>query len=343
MENSTSNVFGSLLKDLRERRNLTQQALGYKIGKKSRGDIQAWESGRHLPKERETVLALARALSPLTEGEVDRLLLAAHHATEYQRLASPAHENAATEYVRVPFTVEDLPADFVPRPHEFDSLVEMLLNSKRKGLVAITAALRGAGGYGKTTMARALCHDPRIRETFGDGILWVTLGENPGNLVGKIEDLIYALSKERPGFTGIDAAAAHLAMLLVDRTILIVVDDVWNPAHLHPFLQGGRHCTRLITTRDDSVLPSQTQRIQVDAMRRDEALQLLERRSSNGVDRKSKAWLAQENPSDKEKGYATRALAASSGIVHARGTDCETDSESQIVRVSAKAALQTAG
>ncbi len=82
MDNSTSNVFGSMLRELRERRNLTQQALGYKIGKKSRGDIQAWESGRHLPKERETVLALARALSPLTPGEVDRLLLAAHHVPE---------------------------------------------------------------------------------------------------------------------------------------------------------------------------------------------------------------------------------------------------------------------
>ena len=80
MDNSTSNVFGSMLKELRERRNLTQKALGYKIGKKSRGSIQAWESGHHLPKERETVLALARALSPLTSGEVDRLLLAAHHA-----------------------------------------------------------------------------------------------------------------------------------------------------------------------------------------------------------------------------------------------------------------------
>ncbi len=93
MDNSTSNVFGSMLRELRERRNLTQQALGYKIGKKSRGDIQAWESGRHLPKERETVLALARALSPLTPGEVDRLLLAAHHAPEYQTLASPIHES----------------------------------------------------------------------------------------------------------------------------------------------------------------------------------------------------------------------------------------------------------
>src|SRR5438270_8946859 len=114
MDNSTSNVFGPLLKELRERRNLTQKALGYKIGKKSRGDIQAWESGHHLPKERETVLALARALSPLTPGEVDRLLLAAHHVPEYQTLAPPARESAAAEHVRGPFMVEDLPFDFVP-------------------------------------------------------------------------------------------------------------------------------------------------------------------------------------------------------------------------------------
>ena len=169
----------------------------------------------------------------------------------------------ALQQVRVPFMVEDLPADYVPRPREFNALIEKLLDQQREEPAAIIAALRGAGGYGKTTMAKAICHDPRIRETFG-GVLWVTLGENPGNLVGKIEDLIYALSNERPGFTSIEAAVAHLAMLLAERTILIVVDDVWNPAHLHPFLQGGRHCTRLITTRDDSVLPSQAQRIQDD-------------------------------------------------------------------------------
>ena len=55
--------------------------------------------------------------------------------------------------------VEDLPADYVPRPREFEVLIEKLLDQQREEPVAITAALRGAGGYGKTTMARALCHD----------------------------------------------------------------------------------------------------------------------------------------------------------------------------------------
>ena len=163
----------------------------------------------------------------------------------------------------------------MPRPNEFDALIRKLLDEKREEPVAITAALRGAGGYGKTTMAQALCHDERIRQAFDDGILWVTLGEHPGNLVGKVEDLIYMLSHERPGFTGIDAAGARLAELLADRDILLVVDDVWDAMHLKPFLQGGKRCARLITTRNEDVLPANAQSLVVDAMQPDEAVQLL--------------------------------------------------------------------
>src|SRR2546421_3267688 len=176
---------------------------------------------------------------------------------------------------RVPFMVEELPADYVARPREFEALIEKLLDQRREEPVAITAALRGAGGYGTTTMARALCHDERVQQAFDDGILWVTLGESPGNLVGKVEDLIHLLNQERPGFTGIDAAGARLAELLAERDILLVVDDVWDGMHLKPFLQGGKRCARLITTRNEEVLPANTQSQVVDAMRPDEAVQLL--------------------------------------------------------------------
>jgi WD40 repeat protein len=179
------------------------------------------------------------------------------------------------QQVRVPFMVEDLPSDFVARPREFEALIDQLLDQQREEPVAITAALRGAGGYGKTTMAKALCHDERIQQAFDDGILWVTLGENPGDLVGKVEDLIYTLNKERPGFTGMNAATAYLAELLADRDILLVLDDVWDAMHLKPFLQGGKHCARLITTRNEETLPANAQSLVVDAMQPDEAVQLL--------------------------------------------------------------------
>ena len=192
---------------------------------------------------------------------------------EWQKLVNDL--NTRCQQTRVPFMVEDLPSDYVTRPQEFDALIEKLLDQQQEEPVAITAALRGAGGYGKTTMAKALCHDEHIQQAFDDGILWVTLGENPGNLVGKVEDLIYMLNHERPGFTGIDAAGARLAELLADRDILLVVDDVWEAIHLKPFLQGGKHCARLITTRNEDVLPSNAQSQVVDAMLSDQAVQLL--------------------------------------------------------------------
>lgn len=176
---------------------------------------------------------------------------------------------------RVPFMVEDLPEDFVMRAGEFERVLSLLLDEGRGGPVAITAALRGAGGYGKTTLARALCHDERVQDAFDDGVLWVTLGETPGDLTGRVEDLIFTLSDERPGFTGIDAAVAHLSELLADRDLLIVIDDVWNEAHLRPFLQGGPRCARLVTTRNADTLPPHAKPVNVDAMRRDEAVELL--------------------------------------------------------------------
>jgi WD40 repeat protein len=177
--------------------------------------------------------------------------------------------------VRVPFMVDDVPLDFVARPHEYEHLSKHLLDRAREEPIAITAALRGAGGYGKTALARALCHDEAIQNAFDDGILWVTLGEKPGDLTGRVEDLIFMLSGQRPGFASVEAASATLAELLADRDILMVIDDAWDSAHLHPFLQGGKRCARIVTTRNADVLPPGTQRVDVDAMRRDEAVALL--------------------------------------------------------------------
>ena len=173
------------------------------------------------------------------------------------------------------FMVADLPADFVARPREFEALKQSILYGQREQPTAITTALRGSGGYGKTTLARALCHDSDIQDTFRDGILWVTLGEQPTNLIGQIEDLVYLLSREQPGFTSLEAATTKLGNTLADRACLLVIDDVWRPSDLKPFLHGGPFCIRLITTRNDHVLPSTAQRIQVDAMRWEEAIQVL--------------------------------------------------------------------
>jgi len=174
---------------------------------------------------------------------------------------------------RAPFMADDLPAGFVQRPEEFEPLVELLL-AEDESAVGITTALRGAGGYGKTMLATALCHDERVRAAFPDGILWATLGQEP-NLVGDAVKVLRALTGERPALVDAEDAGQELAEALGDRRCLLVIDDVWNEAHTRPFLRGGPHCTRLITTRNRDTLPPDAHTVDVDAMQPDEAVQLL--------------------------------------------------------------------
>jgi hypothetical protein len=151
---------------------------------------------------------------------------------------------------RVPMMAPESPADFVKRPREFGPLKAKLLDAKGDA-VAITAALKGAGGYGKTTLAKALAHNEDIQSAFYDGILWVELGERPENLLSILSDLVEILTGERPGVETLNGAATKLGEALGDRRILLVIDDVWREQDLRPFLQGGRNTTRLITTRID--------------------------------------------------------------------------------------------
>jgi hypothetical protein len=78
--------------------------------------------------------------------------------------------------------------------------------------------------------------------------------------------LIQTLDETQPRFAGIDAAVTRLVELLADRDILIVIDDVWDRAHLKPFMQGGSRCARLITTRNLDMLPANAKDAAVDAM-----------------------------------------------------------------------------
>ncbi len=106
---------------------------------------------------------------------------------------------AESRQKRVPMMAPEPPPDFVERPKEFDALKKQLLDAKGDAVAGITAALRGAGGYGKTTLAKALAHDPDIQDAYFDGILWAELGEKPERLIATLSDLIVLLTGERPG------------------------------------------------------------------------------------------------------------------------------------------------
>ncbi|MFD9220086.1 NB-ARC domain-containing protein [Streptomyces sp. NPDC060064] len=145
--------------------------------------------------------------------------------------------------------------------------------------VGMTTGLRGAGGFGKTTLAAWVCHRPEIAERYPGGLLWVTLGQeiHGADLAERANDLAWALSGRRPVLSDPDAAGAELGRLLDEhrQPVLLILDDVWQEAQLRPFRFGGRCCTRLITTRIPDLLPPGGPHIAVDAMSVDQAQLLL--------------------------------------------------------------------
>jgi len=149
----------------------------------------------------------------------------------------------------------------VDRPGEVDQVVSMLVSRRRRGggrSVGLSVVVRGAGGFGKTVVARLVrCH-PRVLRRFTGGVYWVTLGRDvasPAALAGRVSDLITRLDREQQvSFTDLEQAAEHLAAVLAAGPgRLLILDDVWHVDQLRAFPVAGR-CARLITTRIPSVV-----------------------------------------------------------------------------------------
>ncbi|MGW5557041.1 NB-ARC domain-containing protein [Micromonospora sp. NPDC003944] len=167
----------------------------------------------------------------------------------------------------------------VPRGRELEEVVEAIRRRRTTSAVGITTALRGAGGFGKTTLARIVCADHRVQKHFGRKIYMITMGRDcrgPAPIADKINDLVELITGERPGFADPRLAGQHLGRLLGERgRMLVVLDDVWEEDQLTPFLQGGPEAVRLVTTRSPAVLPEKAITVKVDQMSEDQARRLL--------------------------------------------------------------------
>ncbi|MGH8625173.1 MAG: DUF4062 domain-containing protein, partial [Gammaproteobacteria bacterium] len=172
--------------------------------------------------------------------------------------------------VKRPFMAPALRAGFVPRPEKAARLREALLSAGDSSVA--TTAIEGGGGFGKTTLAIHLCHDPEIIKAFPDGILWATFGQNP-DLKVELTAIFAALTDERPVFAGVDDAKRSVAEKLESRRYLLVVDDVWSDSHLEPLQEVGAAGVLYTTRRRD--LDTKAASVEIDEMSRDEAASLL--------------------------------------------------------------------
>ena len=111
-----------------------------------------------------------------------------------------------------------------------------------------------------------MSQDEEVDDTFHDGILCLTLSQDPGDPTARIEDLIYNFTGARPGFADAGAPTAGLARILDGRNAQLVIDDVWDARHLQTLIQASPGYKHLVTTRATGVAPTDAMRIPVPRM-----------------------------------------------------------------------------
>ena len=171
-----------------------------------------------------------------------------------------------------------LPDWVIGRPTEVTHVVEALTRHQARA-VGITTALQGAGGFGKTTLAKIVCSDRRVRRHFGKRVYLITIGRDVRGAVAiaaKVNDVIKLVTGEDAAFTDPELAGRRLGALLdAGPRRLIVLDDVWESGQLTPFIEGGRRCARLVTTRVHELMAGRGTTVLVDQMSAEQSQRLL--------------------------------------------------------------------
>ncbi len=229
-----------------------------------------WESAPFAELE-----VLPKGGKPVTAGDIETALSTI--AQEIRRVAvelNPALAKPRKSVMKrgAPLPGVRLPENFVERPEALNAVKALLLEESEKPLVV--SAIAGLGGLGKSVLATALVLDPEVQERFEDGILWVTLGQKP-DLQSLLGDWIRTLDKSREGYsaTTLEAASRYLQTLLIEKRMLLVVDDVWIGAHVEHFRVGGAACRMLVTTREAQIEGAEVHAL--DLMSEEEAIALV--------------------------------------------------------------------
>jgi hypothetical protein len=164
-----------------------------------------------------------------------------------ERLRQPEPELGAL------FGVPSLPPHFTPRPEAVRRVMDELLADLEKPVVVSNCiGLFGMGGIGKSVLAAIVARNREVRRAFSDGIIWISVGERQGDI--SISQLIASNLGIKEQFRNEIERQARLRHFLVNKDILLVLDDIRQIADTDILSILGSGSRALLTTRNVSVL-----------------------------------------------------------------------------------------
>ncbi|SEE58257.1 helix-turn-helix domain-containing protein [Streptomyces sp. TLI_105] len=262
--------FGELLRAVRLRSLLTLEGLAEVSGVSVRA-ISDMERGKSLP--RQGTLAELMAALGLDESERADLLRASMRRD-----------------TGVPRQLPPDPAVFGAREAEMKAALALTDDASAGGRHAVVAAISGMAGAGKTALAVHWAH--RVADRFPDGQLYVNLRGfeksgrpvDAGAALGGFLRALGARAKQIP--RGTEERAALFREQVVDRRLLVVLDNALDYEHARPLLPASAGCLTIVTSRSRLSALSATDGaalIGLDVWSREEALAALAARI--GADR----------------------------------------------------------
>ncbi|GAB2516255.1 NB-ARC domain-containing protein [Nocardia heshunensis] len=150
-----------------------------------------------------------------------------------------------TDYFRLPHG----PTMTVPR----EAAMLSILRAAEPGRVVPVVTIQGVAGVGKTAFAVEAAH--RLAPKFPDGQFYVKLqGSGPHSRASEIMDTLGGLLsglgvKQRRVPRTLQGRQELWRKMLVDKRILLVLDDSGDGTYLDPLLPHEGHCMALVTSR----------------------------------------------------------------------------------------------
>ncbi|KAK6776804.1 hypothetical protein RDI58_027805 [Solanum bulbocastanum] len=149
-------------------------------------------------------------------------------------------------------------SDIFGRQNEVEELIGRLLSGDANGKNLTVLPIVGMGGVGKTTLAKAVYNDEKVKDHF-DLKAWICVSE-PYDAVRITKELLQEIrSFDCMINNTLNQLQIELKESLKGKKFLIVLDDVWNDNYdewddlRNTFVQGDIGSKIIVTTRKESV------------------------------------------------------------------------------------------